>query len=57
MSGVLGLPKMAERMVYSRLAASEPKEKLESKVKLNIGSFGANGSATCMLVINAGEVR
>lgn len=30
-SGGLGLPRIAERIEYSRLAASDPKEKLESK--------------------------
>jgi hypothetical protein len=44
-SGGLGLPRMADRMEYSELAASEPKAKLVSKLTLNIGSFGGKGSA------------
>lgn len=35
MSGGLGLPRIAERIEYSRLAASEPKEKFGSKGDAN----------------------
>ena len=44
-SGVPWFPRMAERMEYSRLAASEPKGKLESNGAGKRGSFGVNGSA------------
>lgn len=40
-----GLPRMAERMEYSRLAASEPKGKEGSYGTLKRGSFGGKGSA------------
>lgn len=44
-SGGLGFPRMADRMEYSRFAASEPKAKLGSKGTLKRGSFVENGSA------------
>jgi hypothetical protein len=43
----LGFPKMAESIVYSRLAASDPKMgKFGSKETLDEGSAGGKGSAT-----------
>lgn len=47
-SGGLGLPRMAERMEYSRFAASDPKAKLGSNETLKRGSFVGNGSAADM---------
>ena len=45
-SGGLGLPNIADRIEYSKFAASEPKVKSGSKVRLNRGSVAAgNGSA------------
>lgn len=42
----LGLPNMAERIEYSRFAASEPKEKLGSKGVVSTASVCCNGSTT-----------
>jgi hypothetical protein len=44
-SGGLGLPNMADKMEYSRLAASDPKEKLGSNGTLKRGSPGEKDSA------------
>lgn len=35
----LGLPKIAERIEYSRFAASEPKENVGSNAEAKSGSF------------------
>lgn len=44
-SGGLGLPNIADRIEYSKFAASEPNAKLGSKLRLNRGSAVAgNGS-------------
>lgn len=47
-SGGLGLPRIAERIEYSKFAASEPKAKFESKETLKTGSFAGKGSAAEM---------
>lgn len=44
-SGGLGLPRMADKMEYSKFAASEPNAKFGSKETLKSGSFVGNGSA------------
>lgn len=41
----LGFPSIADRIEYSRLAASDPNAKLGSNGILHIGSFCGNGSA------------
>lgn len=43
--GGLGLPKIADRMEYSRFAASEPNGKLESKGTSKVGDSCNIGSA------------
>lgn len=50
-SGGLELPKMAERIEYSRLAASEPKEKLGSKGDANNESACAKVSAGAAVMV------
>jgi hypothetical protein len=50
-SGGLGLPKIAERIEYSRLAASEPKEKLGSKGDANSESAAGNVSAGVAVMV------
>lgn len=44
-SGGLGLPRIAERMEYSKFAASDPKVKFGSKETLKRGSFAGKRSA------------
>lgn len=44
-SGGLGFPNIADRIEYSRFAASEPKLKFGSKGRLKTWSSGGNGSA------------
>ena len=43
-SGGLGFPSIAERIEYSRLAASEPNGKLGSKDEASMTSLCGNGS-------------
>lgn len=44
-SGGLGFPNIADRIEYSKFAASDPKLKFASKGRLKTGSSGGNGSA------------
>jgi hypothetical protein len=46
------LPNIADRIEYSKLAASDPNEKLGSNGTLKRGSLGENDSAACESVIS-----
>lgn len=52
----LGLPKIADRMEYSRFAASEPNEKLGSKEVVRRASFCWGKDSTAMR-LNGGRSR
>lgn len=57
-SGGLGLPNIADRIEYSKFAASEPNAKLGSKLRLNRGSAVAgNGSAGAVSMTKNGEIK